>query len=60
MKIKINIFFFIFMLFNYFLKNIYGDWGLGIGDWGLGNFSLEPPYRSYLPYIFALRAYSHK
>ena len=20
----------------YFVKYLYGDWGLGIGDWGLG------------------------
>ena len=24
------------MKYNYYLKDIYGDWGLGIGDWGLG------------------------
>ena len=24
------------MNFIYFIKNYFGDWGLGIGDWGLG------------------------
>jgi len=24
------------IIYIYQLKNIYGDWGLGIGDWGLG------------------------
>jgi len=26
----------IIIFFNIFLKNIIGDWGLGIGDWGVG------------------------
>jgi hypothetical protein len=29
--------FIIYKIFMFlFLKNLFGDWGLGIGDWGLG------------------------
>jgi len=28
-------------ILNYF-KEIYGDWGLGIGDWGLGGWGQNP------------------